>query len=114
MDEDRMKDEEESRKKLAEMKAENERRKRERQAKQEERRRKLEEEQKSSSSESEYASADDTTPINVDQIENQAEDTLTNEKTVTIEQNKPKSNRSSGPLPVPNFEENEKSSNLNP
>ena len=106
MDEEGRRAEEESKKKLAEMKAQAAKRKAERKAKQEERRRQMEAEKESSSGES------DSTLVNAHENED-PENTLINDKTVTIEQKNPK-RRSMASIPVPNFESENQGRSSNP
>ena len=107
MDEDGRRAEEESKKKLAEMKAQAAKRKAERKAKQEERRRQMEAEKESSSGES------DSTLVNAHENDEDPENTLLNDKTVTIEQKNPK-RRSMASIPVPNFESENQGRSSNP
>ena len=97
MDEAGRRAEEESKKKLAELKAQAAKRKAERKTKQEERRRQMEAEKESSSGES------DNTSVNAHENDEDPENTLINDKTVTIEQKNPK-RRSMASIPVPNLE----------
>ena len=108
MDEEAKQAEEESKKKLAEMKAQAAERKAARKAKQEERRRQFEaEEESSGESESTLTNA----PIQ-GQTENAEpnEETLVNDKTVTIEQK----NQARRSIPVPNFETENRGRPSNP
>ena len=107
MDEDGRRAEEESKKKLAEMKAQAAKRKAERKAKQEERRRQMEAEKESSSGES------DSTLVNAHENDEDPENTLLNDKTVTIKQKNPK-RRSMASIPVPNFESENQGRSSNP
>ena len=107
MDEDGRRAEEESKKKLAEMKAQAAKRKAERKAKQEERRRQMEAEKESSSGES------DSTLVNAHENDEDPENTLINDKTVTIKQKNPK-RRSMASIPVPNFESENQGRSSNP
>ena len=112
MDEEGRRAEEESKKKLAEMKAQAAKRKAERKAKQEERRRQMEAEEESSSGESDSTLVNSPAQANYEEPENN-EESLINDKTVTIEQKNP-SRRSKASIPVPNFESENQGKSSNP